>query len=271
MFSKNKIYIFLLLSVCLGIGQVVYAADISGNNIETSLVNLGMLEVSKKILDGLGNIVFGTITIEALLIIVQMIVGRKADIKSVEIELLTQKRIGEEEYIFYDCDKVFFGNHMIEKSKLWSDFYFLVKIKIENPEDRKKIHSIQIKKLVLEMGKFDFIFYPRKKGKNKYGKSNVSLDNDECYLLLEPPKIKETDAVENFSITHFFKEPEKIIMYIKYINNPKFYHIFILWRFKGRKIFFKKKNHGQGNGRIVIDNKEIVKGKYKNGQKRVSK
>lgn len=275
MFSKNKIVFFLILFICFSIGQVVYASDVSANEIQVSANNLqasaigsGILEVIRKIGKWIvDNIIFilGTFTIEAMLVIILEVRKRNSDIASVEIELLSQKPNNKEGYTFFECDKIFFGNNMIEKSKLWSSFYYSIIIKMDNPEEKKKIHTLAIKKLILVVDKYVFVYYPAEGDKHKYRKCSVSLDNDECHLLLESPKTKSLDSEEKFNAVRFFNEPNQVKMYIEFINNPNILTIFSFLFLKTRKVFFEKKNHCQGSGRIVIDNKDILKGKYENG------
>lgn len=273
MFFKKRKYIYLLFFIYLSFGRVVYAAEANANDILMSANDawnyIGgynytlILNIAIKWLGNIIKFLLGVFTIEALGLIINAFRGQKSDIESVSMELLIQKPVNEEEYAVWQCDKIFYRKKEIEKSELWSPYSLLITIKRGNTERRKIIHTIVFRKLIIEANNYTLIYIPEKTKKYNYKKGRVGIENDECCLLLEPPKAKVVDCNEMLDIFSFFNKPDQVKMYIKFFTDPNLFTLCNYLFPKTRIILFKKRNCSQGELRIEIDNKKILRRKYK--------
>lgn len=274
MFFKKRKCIYLLFFIYLSFRQVVYAAEANAKDILMSANDawnyIGgynytlILNITIKWLGNTIKFLLGVFTIEALGLIINAFRGQKSDIESVSMELLIQKPVNEEEYAVWQCDKIFYRKKEIEKSELWSPYSLLITIKRGNTERRKIIHTIVFRKLIIEADNYTLIYIPEKTKRYNYKKGRVGIDNDKCCLLLEPAKAKVTNCNERLDIFSFFNKPDQVKMYIEFFD---FSNLFSLCNYlfpKTRMILFEKKNCFQGELRIEIYNKKILKRKYEN-------
>ena len=273
MFFKKRKYIYLLFFIYLSFRRVVYAAEANANDILMSANDawnyIGgynytlILNIAIKWLGNIIKFLLGVFTIETLGLLINAFRGQKSDIESVSMELLIQKPVNEEEYAVWQCDKIFYRKKEIEKSELWSPYSLLITIKRGNTE-RRIINTVVFRKLIIEADNYTLIYIPEKTQKYNYKKGRVGIDNDKCYLLLEPAKAKVTNCNERLDIFSFFNKPDQVKMYIEFFDAPKWFSLCNCVFSKTRMILFEKKNCFQRELRIEIHNKKILKRKYEN-------
>lgn len=256
----EKRNIFVCFFICLSLGQAVYAVEVNVNYVRnyiggydyTLILNIIKIFLSVFIIEILGSIV-------------NVFWLQKSDIVSVNMELLIQKPINEEEYEVWQCDKIFFNSKKIEKSELRSPYSLLITIKMGNTEWRKKNHTIVLRKLIIEENNYTYIYIPEKTKELNYRKCKVSIDNDMCCFLLEPPKANVMKCNEMVDIFSFFNKPDQVKMYIEFFDAPKWFSLCNSVFSKTRMILFEKKSYFQRELRIEIHSRKILRRKYKNG------